>query len=149
MPALLKICPHHHVCYKCSKIQAQSLIAKRVGAEEACWAHNPKVGGSKLPPANLPFHAVVHNFILRIESNRTVIIQHSFYSHTSHTMKYILLRFYADFSAAAGRAQHTSPSENQIAAQHHFYLTSPQVQRNKYQQQQQQTEKAIPSSMLC
>jgi hypothetical protein len=26
---------------------------QRVGAEEACWAHNPEVGGSKLPPAIL------------------------------------------------------------------------------------------------
>lgn len=25
---------------------------KRVGAEVACWAHNPKVGGSKPSPAN-------------------------------------------------------------------------------------------------
>jgi hypothetical protein len=28
---------------------------QRVGAEEACWAHNPKVGGSKPPPANFFF----------------------------------------------------------------------------------------------
>ena len=26
---------------------------KRGGAEEACWAHNPKVGGSKPSPASI------------------------------------------------------------------------------------------------
>jgi hypothetical protein len=34
-------------------IERQFLTSKRVGAEEACWAHNPKVGGSKPPPARL------------------------------------------------------------------------------------------------
>lgn len=27
------------------------IFRKQGGAEEACWAHNPKVGGSKPPPA--------------------------------------------------------------------------------------------------
>ena len=30
------------------------LIAKQDGAEAACWAHNPKVGGSKPPLARIP-----------------------------------------------------------------------------------------------
>ena len=31
---------------------------ERLGAEEACWAHNPKVGGSKPLAANLLFCTV-------------------------------------------------------------------------------------------
>ena len=31
----------------------QSMSTKQDGAVEACWAHNPEVGRSKLPPANV------------------------------------------------------------------------------------------------
>jgi hypothetical protein len=40
---------------------------QRVGAEEACWAHNPKVGGSKPPFAIFfLFRKKVHTFRLGI-----------------------------------------------------------------------------------
>ena len=40
---------------------------QRVGAEEACWAHNPKVGGSKPPFAIFfLFRKIVHTFRLGI-----------------------------------------------------------------------------------
>ena len=35
------------------------IIWKRFGAEEAHWAHNPRVGGSKLPIARVVFAPLI------------------------------------------------------------------------------------------
>ena len=36
-------------------IRYDSLVFQQSGAEEACWAHNPEVGGSKPPSATYTF----------------------------------------------------------------------------------------------
>ena len=46
---------------------------KRDGAEEACLAHNQKVGGSKPPPAIFYLGLAWRNWIARTTSNREVM----------------------------------------------------------------------------
>jgi hypothetical protein len=51
------------------------LLVKRVGAEGARWAHNPKVGGSKPSPAKII--KILHKYKYKYK-NQFVFIQQFF-----------------------------------------------------------------------